>query len=381
MSFQAASSFGGRDVRRRRLLTDELSNSTDWPTRQISPEGDSLPPKSENYGDAAFLEQQPRLLDLAPRGPAALALLALAAVAIVVGLEFAYGWMLRRVAQGGSPVAALDLAAKGSLGGWFSSLMLLAASVAACLIYSVRRHRVDDYQGRYRVWLWAAGCWFVMAGDQAASLREAFRELMIGLTGTRLVGDGSLWWAALDVLVLGAVGSRVLLDMRPSRLSIAALAAAATAHAVAMAVRLDWISLPEGPGGPMFLAGTEMAGNLLLLAAMAVYARHVILDAEGLLPRREPKSAEEPTTQPSTEPVNPATLPGKTWVKVNPPHTSPQPTFQRAGVPQTATPVAFASPQSAQVAATVNRKLTKAERKALKDRLLHARLERERGGL
>ena len=29
-----------------------------------------------------------------------------------------------------------------------------------------------------------------------------------------------------------------------------------------------------------------MAGNLMLLAAMTLHARHVILDAEGLLPRR-----------------------------------------------------------------------------------------------
>ena len=43
----------------------------------------------------------------------------------------------------------------------------------------------------------------------------------------------------------------------------------------------------------MLLAGAEMAGNLMLLAAMAFYARYVLLDAEGLLPRREPEPDDE----------------------------------------------------------------------------------------
>ena len=80
-----------------------------------------------------------------------------------------------------------------------------------------------------------------MATDQAASLREGFRDMMIALTGTALVDDGSLWWVAVYVFVLGAIGSRLLVDMRLSRLSIAALVAAATAYGLAMASWLGWL--------------------------------------------------------------------------------------------------------------------------------------------
>ena len=99
-------------------------------------------------------------------------------------------------------VAAFDLGGKGSLAAWFSSLMLLAASLVAVLVYTVRRHRMDDYRGRYRVWLWAALCWFLMATDAAASLHEGFRDLMTAAhrhsaAGRRLdlVGD-RLWLVA-----------------------------------------------------------------------------------------------------------------------------------------------------------------------------------------
>ena len=138
-----------------------------------------------------------------------------AAAGIVAGMEVSYSWMMERAAGGGKIIAALDIGAKGSLACWFSSTMLLAASVAAMLVYGIRRHRTDDYPGKYRIWPWAAVCLLLMATDQAASLREAFRDLMIAATGTSLVGDGSLWWIIVYGILWIAVGSRVLLDMPP----------------------------------------------------------------------------------------------------------------------------------------------------------------------
>ena len=121
------------------------------------------------------MERQWRLLDLVPRRLVVLGPLLAAGGAIAVGLEAAYAWMCPRAAAAGANLAALDIAAKGSLACWFSSLLLLAAAVMAVFVYAVRRHRTDDYQGRYRVWLWAAAGWLLMATDQAASLREAFQ--------------------------------------------------------------------------------------------------------------------------------------------------------------------------------------------------------------
>ena len=132
---------------------------------------------------------------------------------------------------------------------------------------------------------------------------------MIALAGTPLLGDGTLWWVAAYVLIFGAVGSRLLLDMRPSQLSMAALLAAAVAQALAMAGRLGWISAGGGVRGVMFQAGSEMAGNLLLLWAMALHARYVLLDAEGLLPRRQP-AAEDAANEGDGEESPPPRMPG-----------------------------------------------------------------------
>jgi hypothetical protein len=377
MSLSSSSSFrrwGQRNDRRRRLLTDDLSRPSDGAAYHFGSEG-APPRKSQNYGNAEFLERQMRLLDLVPRRMVSLVFLLAAATAILAGLVAAYAWMIQRVAYGAVAVTALDLAAKGSLGCWYSSLLLLAAAAAAVLVYSVRRHRIDDYQGRYRIWLWAAACCFLMAADQATSLREGFRDLMIALTGTTWVGDGALWSAIVSVIVVGAVGSRVLMDMRSSRLSMGVLLAAVIAHALAVAGRLGWIPSEGGSWEVPFLAGAEMVGSLLLLASMTLFARHVRLDAEGLLPRREPKADHEVTEEEeAADATSPATAHDR-WMKVDAPHSAPQPAYQRAAAPASSACISAA----ATAPSSINRKLTKAERKALKERLMRERLERQRG--
>lgn len=371
---------GGQHDRRRRLLTDELSHASQWPAcRQWSDEPPP-PQKSEHYGDAPFLEQQLRLLDLIPRRLVVLVGLLLAGVGLLAGLEFVYAWMLDRVAAGGASVVALDLASKGSLGCWFSSLMLLTASATAILVYIVRRNRVDDYQGRYRIWLWAAACWFLLATDQAASLREAFRELMIDLTGARLLGDGSIWWAIFYVALLGAVGSRLVMDMRPNWPAIAALSLAGAAFGLAIMIRLGWIAPESSADEVMFRVGAVMSGNLLLLAAMSLHARHVLLDAEGLLPQRESRSAKQEQSDEADQPAEEnAASSGDKWLKIDPPHSTPQPPLRRSALPST-TPIGAAVSSSTPnpLLSPVHRKLTKGERRALKERLLRERLERQR---
>ncbi|MCE5267591.1 MAG: hypothetical protein LLG00_06880 [Planctomycetaceae bacterium] len=388
MSLASSSSFqrhGQRDDRRRRLLTDELCNSDepaaqpDWPERELQR------PKSEHYGDAEFLGQQWRLLDLVPRRLLVLGPLLTLMGAAIGGLVAAYSWMCEHAAAGGSRFAALEIDAKGSLACWLSSLMLLAAAFVAILIYSVRRHRTDDYQGRYRVWLWAAGYWLLLATDQAASLREAFQATMIAITGTPLLGDGTLWWVAGYVLIFVAVGSRLLIDMWPSRLSLAAMLAAIAAFLLAMVGRMGWVFLGEGAQAVMCQAGIEMAAQLLLLSAMAIHARCVLLDAEGLLPVKvQPKEKAAPA-EPVKEAVvandrkdtAPSTETGR-WTKIDPPHTASRSADQRPAT-TSASSVASAEPsRTAEPPAPLSRKLNKAERKAMKERLLRERTGRER---
>ncbi len=372
---------GPHDDRRRRLLTENRSPAGGAAAPIASPASRVVPApvhKTERYGDALFLDQQPAILDFLPRRLLGWALCLVAGLVLIAGIEALYVWMPRLTAAlgqraAGTRIAALDLAGKGSLAEWFSSLALLAASVLAVLVYSVRRHRMDDYRGYYRVWLWAALCWFLMATDAAASLHEGFRDLMTLVTGTPLLGDGSIWWLIAYALLLGSIGARLLIDMWPCRLSMSALVLAGSAYVVFAVMQLGWGSVEPPARRIMIQQGAAMAGHLLLLLAMGLQARYVLLDARGLLPPRRRKSA---ATGDNERTAKRSTAADDAWVAVDSPHGSPQPVLRRASAV-----VPAAAPAAAPSAAPpAQEKLSKADRKALKRRLLEERRNRQKEG-
>ena len=136
--------------------------------------------------------------------------------------------------------AALDLAARGSLAGYASALVLFGAAALSILIYAVRRHRIDDYRGRYRVWAWAAMLWCLASIDAVADLRSLLRVLCVALTGHTGPGGGVAWWLAPWLLALFFVALRTALDMRPSR---PALASFLLALAMLDGRDLSWMAL------------------------------------------------------------------------------------------------------------------------------------------
>ena len=371
MSLQSSMQFrrsGQRDQRRRRLLADDLCGQIEaaGSPAASATDGPLAPRKSSNYGDAAFMDEQLRLTDLIPRRLTIFALLLFAALAVVAGLEGLYAWSstpaISRLTTDGK-VAAFDLDGEGTLAVWFSSVTLLLASLVALLVYTIRRHKTDDYRGYYRVWLWAALCWLVMSIDETSSLHEGFMGMMSYVTGTRVYGDGSVWWVVPYFFLLGAVGTRLLVDIRHCRLSSIALLTTAGCYALAVATQVLGDGLTRSV---MLEEGAEMVGNIFLLLAMGLHARYVILDAEGLLPAREPES-NRPDLRQSGEPTSPAAA---DWVSVDAPHPTPRPVLRRRA--------RAVEPEPEPVPSPVQRKLTKQEKKVLRKRLMEQRLQHER---
>lgn len=354
------------------------------------------------------MEGLPRVIDLAPRRYLTLSLWFLAGVLAIAGLEGLHWWMPQaaHLTTDGS-IEALDLDGEGTLAVWFSSFVLTMSGFTALLIFSVRRRQVDDYNARYRVWLWAAGCWFLLSLDETASLHEGFKELMTFATGTRLYGDGSLWWIIAYGLLLGQVGLVLWLEMRTCLSSRLALVGTAICFAVAVGAQLDvavpWLGVR---GGIMLEEGAEMLGDLLLLLGMGLHARHVILTLDPKRELKKKKAAAEPTEKeaeatskakpkpapqvkpkaeapPAKRPESPApakplaasaasNAPKPALAPPSKPTSAPAvpPKPLAAPAPSAAKPDAANKPQvrvdEAEELGGTHRKLTKAERKALK---------------
>lgn len=269
------------------------------------------------YGQPGFVGGQPRVSELVPRRIATLALWLFAGLSVIAGLEAAYFYMPRFAAgTSDGTIAAFDLDGEGCLAVWFSSLLLGLASLVCLLIFSIRRHKADDYHGRYRVWLWAAGVWLVMSIDEAGSLHEGFKELMSRTSGTRILGDGSLWWVLGYGLALLAVGTRLSFQLAASRAAACLFVLAALCLGGAAGTQLGWILPESGTRGIMLEEGLEMAGDLMLLLAMVAFARYVVLEAQGEVAprqsqRRRPRnlSASGARDDLSSPPAQPASKP------------------------------------------------------------------------
>jgi hypothetical protein len=116
---------------------------------------------------------------------------------------------------------------------------------------------------------------------------------------------------------------------------------------------------------------------------MLAHARYVLLDAEGLLPHRQQAEDEPEETKPPislSQETKPVASSGGRWTKIDPPHVVPQPASAQLVTPSPSAISGRSAPVAAAAASPGNHKLTKAERKALKERLLHERRERERSG-
>jgi hypothetical protein len=230
-------------------------------------------------------EQPPSIAVLAVRRWT-LAVALLTSLSAIVGLLAAYG-QLELLPHDTWPtrLAWIDVAAPGSLAAWLSSLFLVTAAFQGTQIYRLRRHRTDDYRGRYRIWVWIPLVLLLMAADAATGLHA---DLIAAL---RLVaaeeGLGYLrFWPLAACLLWALVGLRLGFEVRDSRASLTSLVAATFGYVVAAIA--GCLEVQPLSRILLVMAGSSalMLGHLALFMTIALYGRHVYLDAQGLVPAR-----------------------------------------------------------------------------------------------
>jgi hypothetical protein len=179
--------------------------------------------------------------------------------------------------------AAFDLTARGNLTEWLAAVVLFMASGFCVLTYSIRRHRIDDYRGRYRVWLGAALACMVLSANSVTNLHVVLADVLTRATGWSALRDGAAWWMALAGLPLAWVFVRVLLDIRECRIGAALLAGAAICNGVSAAGFLGYGPTVDAQIQPIITAAPLLLGHWLLFTAIVANARFVVLDAQGLV--------------------------------------------------------------------------------------------------
>lgn len=285
--------FPQANQRRRRVLADDLSAADGVAPRAAVPPPSRSHRRNDGYAPAAKLEQQRRIIDFVPGSHLAFGLWFAAGVSVIGLLAAGHIW-LPAIASRLSAQAArsLELRASGSLSSWVAALWLGMAGAMSALIYSIRRHKLDDYRGRYRWWLFGAVAWFVMSVDATCGIHQLFAATMVRMTSYMGAGGGAGWWLMCWGALLCGLSVRLAWEMRVCRPAMTAYLAAIGLWICGVAIQTTDIRLGAA-GNVLPSEVTKLLGHLSLLLGLSIYARHVILHAQGLLPSRKRRGRKE----------------------------------------------------------------------------------------
>jgi len=292
-----------RDQRRRLVVSWNRSATT--PASSVAESR-----RLADYSPEALPEHQPSLATLLPTGLggfslAALGLLTLLAAAVGVGV-----WEMvarRPVFSAGSPRFAatlgvlrqcLDLRTFLSIGGWLAQLCLISAAATALIVRLMRRHRRDDYRGRYRAWGWLAGLFMLTACAGQVPVGPLVAAIASDATGITLGPDGMGWWVLTAGLLYAAVSLWAVLPLHERfstgvwlSLCLGAWAAAAACGWMGRGGNL------QGRDSCLVIGNTcWMAGGALAAIAMLAAARSVLREVRGL-PAQTAASTESAATE------------------------------------------------------------------------------------
>lgn len=274
---------GQLDERRRRVLMDENAMPGS-DTEKAQPTTAKGPVRA--YHESVLSDRQRRVSELIPLRPFKVVATILLLITAVAAIEALYIFTVPLAGHqaGEHPFAALDLAARGNVGSWFSSLLFAAGALAVLGLLSIRAHRVDDYRGRYRVWWWVAAALLWASVDTATSLHDALGQGIQLLAGDQMPGGRTLLWIGLYGLVFGTLATRAAFEIWSSSLAVVGTSLAALLYFACIALQLEMTPmLGDVVLTTVVQSSLTLLAHVTLVSSVLLYARHVHLDAQGRL--------------------------------------------------------------------------------------------------
>ena len=278
--------------RRRRVLNDEVLNASGVAAASY---GGALDPDAPRYGEQANIENHPQVTDFVPRRKLAVLSTLLAGVGTAAATA-AIAHNAETIAAALPGVSASELSAgmAGGVSAWTTAIAMLVIAMLAKLTFSLRRHRVDDYAGRYRVWKWIGFGALAMSVNAVAPIHGLLAKTAMTATGWSLTAAGAEWWLAPLALVGGWIFVRLLLEIGESRPAVAFTLIAAICYGAAALGVLGFMPATVEPWGAMATNALPLVGATFALTGMMVFARYVVLDVQGLIDHSPRPVVEKP---------------------------------------------------------------------------------------
>ena len=273
--------------RRRRVLNEEVLSTSKNAARAAARENALEPGDTPRYGAGANIENHPQVTSFVPRRFRTLSLIALGGFAASTVAELAahYAKPLSELAQVISPQEITEIFST-RLVAWTSAALLLLTVGYTRLIFSLRRHRVDDYRGRYRVWRTAGWTAMLLSINAVLGTHGLVARYFGNLADWQLLSTNAGWWLAPAAFVGGWLLMKLIADVSECRSAMVAYLLAMACLIVAGVHSAGWSPAWAAAWPTLLSQSLPLAGYTMLLVGSLLFARYVILDVQGLIEHR-----------------------------------------------------------------------------------------------
>ena len=285
--------------RRRRVLLDASTAEQSEGTRKnnsVSQTGELGGKKGAGYSQDVRQACGTRLVQLIPVRRRSFIALIVASIAITASLLTAHylvyvnGWL----PWYGHPLAvALDATHPQSIAAWLGSHLWLLCLGATILTFQLRRHKLDDYNGEYRLWFWLVFTCVIASIDSTTHITELFGHSLDRWSRANIGWSGQAVVLATLATLVGMLGLRLCTELKtvPTSLICWLIGLASWAGSATLAQEMFRIDMAIQTR-IWLRAGLWLIGLTSIWIAAVAYLRHVYMEAQrrflarGLLARR-----------------------------------------------------------------------------------------------
>ncbi len=295
--------------RRRRVMLDAVAADSEFAvesvrarkrsrTREIadSPNDEEYSQKYRDpgYSQAVRRTCQQRMVQLIPVRRGTLSIV-LSCMWMLWGcLLFSHYWIFTRVdlaAESNAPnavgFAALPIAqlfhlrSPHSIAQWLTCQLWMLTSVAAWMIFQLRRHKLDDYRARYRIWV-------------VLAIAAAFSSFEASSSGLLLLGMSIDGWARREIgyagwplvlatfaSIIGVIGIRLCSELKSAPMSVVSWLCGLIAWALAALLGTELLKITWSQAiVDLVVGGSLLGGILAVFQAAGIYLRQTYIHAQ-----------------------------------------------------------------------------------------------------
>ena len=236
-----------------------------------------------SYGSHVNRRLRGRWFSLVPVSPLAMTVCGVAVIgsAVLFALVHWLSVSWAPLATNTELARPLRLDRPDSLGNWARSFFLAGSSATALLVYQLRRYKVDDYKGHYRLWRPVIILLAVMSVDSIVNLVPWCGAMIDAVLGKRMALAGADWIRIVLTVGGGALAIRLLAEVRSSRLSLVMMLCAVFGFAMPLASHwkvLDATALT----GWLIVTTAPLFAAAALWVSIGGYLRMLFREVRGL---------------------------------------------------------------------------------------------------